>query len=216
MSSLDHKQLCELAVAWLKRPNSRGGPGCSVALSETANYINREIPDAIGWKLSDGLTSVLVEVKVSRADFLADAAKPHRQDPSSGMGAYRYFMAPEGLIKVAELPPKWGLVEVNARGHLKVRAGHVLDRRNAQSWKHSFNQTAEAATMVLTLGRVGDPQKLQDMLREASNRASSMERQYLREREAIKKLEAKICSLTNQLYDLLPDTSDSGEQSEKV
>lgn len=125
---LTHKALCALAVAWLQRPASRCGPGCLVALAETANWGKDEIPDAIGWRPYKhvGSGSVVVEVKVSRADFLADAGKPHRVDGSTGMGAYRYYLAPEGIIRLKDLPPKWGLVEVNKRGHLKVRAGHIL------------------------------------------------------------------------------------------
>lgn len=105
-----HKDLCSLAVAWLQRPNSRNGPGCSVAVSETLNWINGEIPDAIGWRpyRQERSGSVLVEVKTSRSDFLADAGKPHRFDMSLGMGAYRYFLAPEGLLSMDELPSNGG------------------------------------------------------------------------------------------------------------
>lgn len=47
-----------------------------------------------GQPLRDG--TVLVECKVFHADFLADRAKPHRQE--GGVSNWRYFMAPEGLI----------------------------------------------------------------------------------------------------------------------
>ena len=47
---MDHKTLCALAIDWLKRPKSRNGPGCTIAISETSNWINGEIPDAIGWR----------------------------------------------------------------------------------------------------------------------------------------------------------------------
>lgn len=175
--TLTHKELCSLAVAWLQRPASRSGPGCTVAISETSNWINGEIPDAIGWRpyRQERSGSVVVEVKVSRADFLADANKPHRQDGSAGMGAYRYFMAPEGILRVDDLPPKWGLVEINNRGHLKVLAGHVLlGYRDEDTWRHEHNQYAEICTLAMTLNRVGDPQKLQDRLREMSNQLSRL------------------------------------------
>lgn len=174
---LTHKALCELAVRWLKRPASQKGPGCTVAISETVNWVNGEIPDAIGWR-SNGTRfngSVLVEVKVSRSDFLADAKKPHRLKPETAMGAYRYFMCPEGLIQVSELPPRWGLIEVNSRGHIKVRAGHVLLKYHDEDcWRQLFNQDAETCTLVMTLARVGDPQKLQKMLRELSNQVAQL------------------------------------------
>lgn len=173
----NHNELCQLAVDWLCRPASRRGPGCLTALSETSSAVNGEIPDAIGWRpyVHSGSGSTLIEVKVSRADFLADAKKRHREQPKDGMGVYRYFMAPAGLISVGELPPKWGLLEVTARGHIKPRAGHVLlpnirPKNEEDPWRHDFNQAAELSLLVLTLNRVGDPQKVQDMIREANNR----------------------------------------------
>ena len=118
-TSLKHSDLCKLAVSWLKRPFSRGGHGCTVAIDECRTGWGGEIPDAVGYRYSgmqdtsmDG--TVLVECKLSRSDFLADKAKPHRH--AGGIGNWRYYMAPEGLISPEELPEKWGLVEVNARG----------------------------------------------------------------------------------------------------
>ena len=175
---MTHSELCKLAVDWLQRPASRNGPGCLTAVSETANAISGEIPDAIGWRpyRHNGCGSTLVEVKVSRADFLADAKKRHRAECEHGMGVYRYYMAPAGLIAVEELPERWGLIEVTERGHIKVRAGHVLmpnvrPKNEDDPWRHPvFNIDAELSMLVLALNRVGDPQKLQDMLRESNNR----------------------------------------------
>lgn len=94
------------------------------------------------------------------------------------MGAYRYYLAPEGLVDLSEIPPKWGLVEVNRRGHLKVRAGHVLlGYQDPDCWRHDeFDHAAEIGTLAMCLNRVGDPQKLQDMLREANNRNTRLQR----------------------------------------
>lgn len=68
-----------------------------------------EQPDVIGWV---GLGySWLIEVKVSRADFLKDKKKFQRLYPEKGMGDERYYLAPAGLIKLSELPDRWGLLE---------------------------------------------------------------------------------------------------------
>src|ERR1700722_4481017 len=69
---MTHAQLVEKAVHWLRRYR------CGVVLSEQA-CISGEMPDAIGWKRA--CHSVLVECKVTRADFLADRAKPFRLNP---------------------------------------------------------------------------------------------------------------------------------------
>lgn len=87
-----------------------------------------ESPDAIGWK-NHGW-SILVECKVSRADFLADLKKPHRVNPDGGMGQTRYFLTPPGLLKVDELPATWGLLEVRGRF---VRVVHEPEKRGSLS-----------------------------------------------------------------------------------
>ncbi|MDQ7286946.1 hypothetical protein O0I55_17650, partial [Stenotrophomonas sp. Sm5341] len=80
---------------------------------------NCEDPDAIGWYTG---RTMLVECKVSRSDFLADRKKRFRANPERGLGLYRYFMAPKGLIKVDELPARWGLLEVSG-SRVSVAAG---------------------------------------------------------------------------------------------
>ena len=91
MASPTHRELCSHAVEWLLRPDSKGGPGCTVAFSEVQSPCGTEVMDAfgvrsVGWESY----SVLVEVKVSRADFRADLAKPHRRDPALRGGCLLY------------------------------------------------------------------------------------------------------------------------------
>ncbi len=74
---MTHAQLVEQAVAWLR------GYRCGVVLSEQA-CVSGEMPDAIGWKRASH--SVLVECKISRADFLADRDKPFRQKSGARTG----------------------------------------------------------------------------------------------------------------------------------
>src|SRR5260370_33864014 len=95
-----------MAVVWLRR--CRWG----VVLSEQG-CVGGEMPDAIGWKKV--CHSVLVESKVSRADFLADRDKPFRLKPEIGVGCERYYLAPRGLIRPEELPAGWGLLEAGGR-----------------------------------------------------------------------------------------------------
>lgn len=129
MTKHTHSDLCAIAVKWLKRPESRKGPNCHVAISETSSYT--EIPDAVGYskaqihkmdRQDDIDFCTVVEVKVSRADFLKDASKPHRVNSEEGIGDHRYYMCPKDLIKKEELPAGWGLLYVNDRGHIKVIA----------------------------------------------------------------------------------------------
>lgn len=181
-----HQQLCQVAVRWLKRAPSAGGPGCAVAVSECKTGFSGEIPDAIGFRRTgyeplDG--STLIEVKTSRSDFLADAHKPHRQ--AGGVGAWRYYMCPTGLIAVEELPIGWGLLEVNGRGHVKALAGHALYFRQAKGYREYVRQASlwrftdvdlvrEQFLLVRTIANAGDPQKVLDLIRDTNNRAARL------------------------------------------
>ncbi|MDA8485121.1 adenylosuccinate synthase [Pseudomonas resinovorans] len=170
-----HADLCTLAVKWLKRPNSAGGPGCHVAVSECRSGWTGEIPDAIGFRAagSDDDGSIVVECKTSRSDFLADKKKAHRA--GGGLGNFRYFMAPEGLISPSELPEGWGLLTVNNRGHVKVVAGLAVHYRESwgatrahmATWRHDADRHREQFLLVKLLHRVGDPEALNQNLRNA-------------------------------------------------
>lgn len=111
-----HADLVAIAGRWL-----RNTAGCTVVLEELcAATASGENPDAIGWYCA---RTLLIECKTSRSDFLADRKKRFRADPSRGMGLYRYFLAPRGLISPAELPPRWGLLEVSG-SRVSVTAGY--------------------------------------------------------------------------------------------
>ncbi|WP_422101982.1 adenylosuccinate synthase [Vreelandella sp.] len=173
-----HAELCAIAVKWLKRPNSNNGHGCHVAVSEVRSGWTGEIPDAIGFRQSgyapsDG--SVVVEVKVSRSDFLADRKKPHRIE--GGLGNWRYFMCPEGMIQPDELPEGWGLLWINKRGHVKPKAGFASALANSRSYQShqdamaAFRQESdllgEQFILVKLYSRIGDAEELNQKMREA-------------------------------------------------
>jgi hypothetical protein len=202
---LNHKSLCQLALKWLQRPHSQNGPGCTIVLSETACALTGETPDAIGWRpYKYSFCSVLVEVKVSLADFNADKAKPFRAEPSLGMGKYRYYMAPEGIVPHDKLPDGWGLIEVNKRGHIKIVRGHVtLKYGQDDPWQHPSNVGAENSLLCLTLARVADPQRTQEMIRAANNRASLLDRNLEKERERNNRLAAQNMRLRNEMDEMI-------------
>lgn len=169
---MTHNDLCLVAVRWLQRNNGAGGPGCHVAVSECRSGWTGEIPDAIGFRAAghnDG--STVVECKTSRSDFLADQKKAHRK--VGGLGNWRYFMAPAGMIDPAELPSGWGLLEVNQRGHVKPVAGlasfyrEVYEVVEAQAalWRHEADRDREQFLLVKLLSRVGDVEKMNRNLR---------------------------------------------------
>lgn len=99
-----HEFLCEKGVSWLKRN------GFGVAAMNISSHGSRERVDCIGFRQQ---CSAMIEVKVSRSDFLADKKKPERQ--SGGVGVYRFYLTPQGLLSVDDLPSGWGLLEYTGR-----------------------------------------------------------------------------------------------------
>lgn len=106
MAVFSHKRLCSIAGRWLVAKWN-----CAVVAVEPRAWAVQEQPDAFGWDING--VSHLVEAKVSLEDFLADAHKPHRG--MEGMGTFRWYLAPRGVIPVEKLPPYWGLATVSKK-----------------------------------------------------------------------------------------------------
>lgn len=102
---MTHKQLVTRVANWLKWTKK-----CTIVAAELRTQ-NSECPDVLAFYGAGG--SILVECKVSRADFLADTVKVFRQFEDMGMGDTRYYACPPGIIKVGETPEGWGLLEVS-------------------------------------------------------------------------------------------------------
>lgn len=126
---MTHAQLVEKAVGWLRAYR------CGVILSEQA-CASGEMPDAIGWKRASH--SVLIECKLSRADFLADRIKPFRQQQELGLGCERFYLTPPGLLQIKELPPGWGLLEVRRR-KVEIVGRSARDLRTAAGLAYEMN-----------------------------------------------------------------------------
>lgn len=130
---MQHATLVQLGVRWLSRQ-------CSVVLYEAA-AVKKEVPDVIGWA---GPRAVLIECKVSRADFLRDAVKVTRANPKKGMAHRRYYLCPAGVIRLEDLPAKWGL--------LWAEKGRVTVQREAKGFPQR-NLIAEVEFLSAMLRR---------------------------------------------------------------
>lgn len=149
---MTHAHLVGKAVAWLR------SYGCGVVLSEQS-CSSGEMPDAIGWKRA--CHSVLIECKVSRADFLADFDKPFRKKPALGLGCERFYLTPPDLVRCDELPPGWGLLELRNR-HIAIIQAAARDLRKATGFRHEMN------LLLASLRRVEiriEPQSITDFLK---------------------------------------------------
>jgi len=151
---MTHSQLVRLAEEWLRKRYR-----CGIVLSEQS-CASGETPDVIGWKGS--CRSVLVECKMTRADFFADREKPFRKEPESGMGCERFYLTPRGLIEKCELPPAWGLLEC------KGREVSMTVRPRRQSQRTEIGLQWEMNLLLASLRRVEvriEPQTITDFLK---------------------------------------------------
>lgn len=146
MSGVTHDELIEHAAKWLQTKN------CVVVITDMTHK-HPETPDAIGWNQN---RSILIEVKVSRADFLRDKKKGFRKNPALGMGDERLFLVPEGLVKTEELPEGWGLLEYR-KPKGRQRKPRVVAVKGGGSWaptqRHKPNLRAEQSLLISALRR---------------------------------------------------------------
>ena len=147
-----HDELVEIGRRWLSNGrvnySYKDGPAsydyrsaCAVVVTEIVT-VCRETPDVLGWH---GQGSFLIECKTSRSDFKADAKKPMRKRPGTGMGDFRYMLTPKGLLATGELPDRWGLLEATPRGGVKII-------RHAE--RQPGDKEAECSVLLSTLRRV--------------------------------------------------------------
>lgn len=140
---LTHTELIEIGYKWcMKR--------CAFAFTDLKTT-NKEIPDVIGFI---GDYTFLLEAKTSKSDFIKDKNKSFRKKPKLGMGDFRFFITPENLIELKELPYKWGLIEVNPKGKV-TKLHNPFGKGNIySSWiKNDKNILAEYRLMYSGLRR---------------------------------------------------------------
>ena len=175
---MTHAQLVQKAVRWLRRYR------CGVVLSEQA-CVSGEMPDAIGWKRANH--SVLVECKVTRADFLADRAKPFRVKPEQGVGCERFYLTSGSLVRCEELPPGWGLLEIRGRD-VEVVHPSAKNLRTATGLRYEMN------LLLASLRRVEvriEPQSITEFLK-WKNRMAEYNRGSLPEGLAAREEEVNV------------------------
>jgi len=184
---MSHSDLCALAAKWLRSSKQKRGLACQVAFVEPRiSFLSGESPDAIGVRVSgcSDAGSTIVECKVSRSDFLADAKKAHRK-MGGGMGRWRYYMCPEGLIAPDELPEKWGLLYVSEKRAVTPIAGPASSPNTWGSafqdelarFKHEYDAHRETLLLANLLHRLGDAGAMNTRLRKAESAVQRQDRE---------------------------------------
>ena len=137
---MTHAELVKRAERWLLNQ------GCAFALTElAAETITRETPDAIGWK---DAKAILIECKTSRADFAADQKKWFRRKAADGLGRYRYYLCPKGVLQTEEMPEKWGLLWAYPKQTRKIKeSAEFIDDR------YGYGRNGELKMLISVIRR---------------------------------------------------------------
>lgn len=126
---ITHADLVKYACKWLKGRSD-------IVLCERNGLW--EIPDVIGLKL---FSSIMIECKISRADFLRDKNKRSRKMDDMA-GNYRLFCCPKGLLSESDLPDGWGLLEVYPSGYTRL-----ADKKYLSSYKYHHSLKSDGYRM---------------------------------------------------------------------
>ncbi|MDN4572002.1 hypothetical protein DBB29_00705 [Pandoraea cepalis] len=186
-----HQELVTIGARWLKRQ------GFGVVATELAAVGSAEQADVIGFR---GSCSALIEAKAWRADFLADARKPHRA--AGGLGVYRFYLCPPGVIEVGDLPPRWGLLHAVGRGVVEVLrpTGNLWPAYGtaAGDWlhfQHAPDEGAERSVLYSIARRRSlsrSDQQYERLLKSERARASSLARRNDELAEQVRRLQLSL------------------------
>ena len=138
-----HYDLCCLGAKWLR--NRKNCEHCEgqwkyVAVEVCVNGC--ENPDI--WAFN-GWSTIVVEVKVSRSDYLNDQKKvwhlPGNEECLAGN--YRYYLTPKELLTADDLPEGVGLLEYDGKNIMRI----------IRAKRHSVSNHADGIIMASILRR---------------------------------------------------------------
>ena len=126
---MTHQEIVAVAMKIVKR--RQDGLGAKLAFAELVTECSsRETPDVMGFA---GNQTILIECKASRSDFLRDAHKLARRTPEQGMGRYRWYLCPWGIITPEDIPEKWGLIWHVQKSKIEIIKQAEWQNSNANS-----------------------------------------------------------------------------------
>lgn len=88
------------------------------------------------WR-SNALIRIAYEIKVSRSDFLREVKAPLKQVPALRISNRFYYVTPPGLLKVEEIPPWAGLLEVR-ESDLDDAPNWAKERAARERWLKNY------------------------------------------------------------------------------
>jgi hypothetical protein len=131
MNFITHSDLVQRAKRWLEHAHG-SKYACGVVLAQYRCYAP-EIPDVIGF---NNHRSILIECKVSRADFKADKYKSHRHR-TEGMGNLRYYLTLPNVACPEDINDGWGLLYATDKRIIEVKKSEYFTDETTRyaEWK---------------------------------------------------------------------------------
>ena len=134
-----HYELCKLGAKLVrsrKNPTLPFNSPCKFATVELV-CAGAELTDVWG---TNGYETVMIEVKTSRSDFLADKRKYARskvaEELNHQIGNYRYYLCPDGVIKEEDLPENWGLLIYDGKKIQRVKMATKVESSTTMELLH--------------------------------------------------------------------------------
>jgi len=130
LNFITHDALVTQAKKWLEEAHGTKF-ACGVVLAEY-NCRLSEIPDVIGFSAD---RSILIECKISRADFLADKKKFCRQQIKQ-VGNFRYYLVLPHVACAEDIDNGWGLLYATDKQIREVKESEYFgdDSVKAAEW----------------------------------------------------------------------------------
>ncbi|MBM7096038.1 hypothetical protein JSY36_09750 [Bacillus sp. H-16] len=153
MESPLHEHLKKQALYWLK------DKVVDLCASEVKLFVKRKKlkADALGINIRRQ-ESRIIEVKVSRSDFLRDEVlrMPYGYHE---IADYAYIMTPAGLLVPDEVPPGYGLLEIDEFDNVAVRKNPVRNPNPVVDLEILTKRTARAATNAVLFKELSKEQR---------------------------------------------------------
>lgn len=140
MESTLHEHLKTQALYWLK------GKMTDLCANEVKLFIRRKRlkADALGINVKRK-ESRIIEVKVSRSDFLRDEVL-HEPYGYHAIADYAYLMTPVGLLSNDEIPKGYGLIEIDEFDTITVKKNPIRNPKPILTLDTLIKRTGRAAT----------------------------------------------------------------------
>lgn len=91
--------------------------------------------DGFATNFDDSPHRVGFEVKVSRGDFMSELRTPEKRQRIEELCHECFFVCPSKMVRVGEIPERWGLIEVSPAGVLRtVKAAQFVNVKAAPLW----------------------------------------------------------------------------------